>query len=192
MKALTIVDKPEGYDKLEAATKDVGFSMSSDAHIGSMLRTLIATKPNSNVLELGTGLGMSLIWMLDGMDSDSKITSIEYDPELAAIAKDHFEKDKRVSIVLDDAAKWLKAYNGEKFDVIFADAWPGKYSELDEVLQLLNVGAIYIVDDMNERPSWPKGHKEKAEELVRYLEKRQDLVLTKMNWASGIIIAAKK
>jgi putative acetyltransferase len=40
--------------------------------------------------------------------------------------------------------------------------------------------------------NWPDGHGEKALLLMKYLEKRDDLFVTKMNWASGIIVAVKK
>ena len=81
---------------------------------------------------------------------------------------------------------------GNKFDLIFADAWPGKYSELDEILEFLTVGGIYIIDDMLAQPNWPKGHDDLVNELIEKLENRDDLQLTKLNWSTGIIIAVKK
>jgi hypothetical protein len=42
------------------------------------------------------------------------------------------------------------------------------------------------------QPNWPEGHQDKAVQLVKDLESRQDLILTKMNWATGIIIGVKK
>jgi predicted O-methyltransferase YrrM len=56
--------------------------MPSDIYIGTLLKTLITSKPNSNLLELGTGIGLPLPWMIDGMDSTSKLTTVDNDPEL--------------------------------------------------------------------------------------------------------------
>lgn len=56
---------------------------------------------------------------------------------------------------------------------------------------MLNVGGMYIVDDMLPQPNWPEGHPEKAIHFISYLESRSDLVLTKMYWATGIVIAVK-
>jgi hypothetical protein len=42
------------------------------------------------------------------------------------------------------------------------------------------------------QPNWPEGHHEKATQLIKDLEAREDLVLTKQVWASGIIIGVKK
>lgn len=57
---------------------------------------------------------------------------------------------------------------------------------------MLNKGGLYIIDDMLPQPNWPEGHDEKVRNLVQYLEARTDLVLTKQNWATGIIVAVKK
>lgn len=85
-----------------------------------------------------------------------------------------------------------KNYKGESFDLIFADAWPGKYSEVEEILELINIGGLYIIDDILTQANWPDGHQENVDKLIQYLENRKDFNLTKMNWSTGIIIATKK
>ena len=82
--------------------------------------------------------------------------------------------------------------NGDAFDLIFADAWPGKYSNLTETLALLGPGGIYIIDDMLPQPNWPDGHQQKVNELVSYLESRNDMQLIKMAWSTGIILVVNK
>jgi predicted O-methyltransferase YrrM len=80
---------------------------------------------------------------------------------------------------------------GKKFDFVFADAWPSKYRFLAETLSLLKPGGIYVIDDMLPQANWPEGHDQKAIALIADLEKRSDLRLVKMSWASGIVLAAK-
>lgn len=192
MNDLKILDKPLIHDRIEARSKEIGFSMPSDLYIGSLLKTLITSKKGANILELGTGIGLSLSWMIEGMDADSKLISVDNDPKLIEIAQSYFGEDERVSLVCQDGTDWIKEYRGEQFDLIFADAWPGKYSEIEEVLDLLKSGGFYVIDDMSAQPNWPTGHQENVERLVDYLEKREDLNLTKMCWSTGLIIAAKK
>ncbi|MBL6665539.1 class I SAM-dependent methyltransferase [Flavobacteriaceae bacterium] len=192
MNDLNILDIPEIHSEIENKSKEIGFTMPSDLYIGSLLKTLITSKPKSNILELGTGIGLSLSWMIDGMDSQSKLISIDNDPKLIEIAKNYFGKDKRVEIICADGTEWIKSYKGEKFDLVFADAWPGKYSEVDEILDSIKVGGLYIIDDMLTQPNWPKGHQENVDRLIEYLENRKNFNLTKMNWSTGIIIATKK
>lgn len=186
-----IQNKPEIHSLIEKKSSEIGFTMPSDLYIGTLLKTLIASKPGGNFLELGTGIGLSLSWMVDGMDEDSCLTSIDNDPKLITIAREFFGKDSRVELVLEDGAKWIENYEGQLFDLIFADAWPGKYSHLDEVFSLLKVGGIYVIDDMDEQPNWPEGHAEKSKALVEILERRKDFHLTKMNWSTGVILMTK-
>jgi predicted O-methyltransferase YrrM len=110
---------------------------------------------------------------------------------LISIAKGHFGNDDRVELVCEDGTRWIKNYKGETFDLVFADAWPGKYSEIDEVLDLVSLGGIYIIDDMSPQPNWPKGHDKNVDSLVTYLESRTDFNLTKMNWSTGLIVAVR-
>ena len=87
---------------------------------------------------------------------------------------------------------YVKVLAYRKFDCIFADTWHGKYLMLDEVLEMLNKGGFYIVDDMLPQPNWPEGHQEKAMKFINILENRDDFFVTKQHWATGIIIAVKK
>lgn len=183
---------PKGYIDIDKATKSSGFTMASDVLTCSLLRTLAASKPSGKFLELGTGTGLSTSWILDGMDNDATLISIDNEPLFLEIAKNNLAFDNRLELILSDGAKWVKENRGEKFDYIFADTWHGKYLLLDEVLCMLNEGGLYIIDDMLPQPNWPEGHQEKAIKLVAYLEAREDLVLTKQIWATGIIIAVKK
>jgi len=123
---------------------------------------------------------------------DLFLKEIDNDEELVAIANNYFGKDARVNIICQDGSEWIHQNSNKSFDLIFADAWPGKYSEIADVLSMVNVGGFYIIDDMNAQPNWPQGHEIHVNKLVEYLEQREDFVLTKMNWSTGLIIATKK
>ena len=166
--------------------------MASDVLTCSLLRTLASSKPAGQFLELGTGTGLSTSWILDGMDENSLLTSIDNDPKFLEIAQSSLRNDKRLKLVCTDGAEWVEKNRDKKYDYIFADTWHGKYLLLDEVLAMLKKGGLYIVDDMLPQPNWPDGHHEKAINLVSLLEKRDDLSLTKQVWASGIFVAVKK
>lgn len=185
-------DIPKIHSEIQRKSEEIGFTMPSDLYIGSLLKTLICSKKEARVLELGTGIGLSLSWMIDGLDTSSKLITVDNDPELIEIAQSYFGDDNRVEIVCADGAEWITSYKGDKFDLIFADAWPGKYSQIDEVLDLVKVGGFYIIDDMTRQPNWPQGHDENVERLLAYLEKREDFCVTKMNWSTGVVVAVKK
>lgn len=187
----TILNAPPLYIKIVEKSEAMGFTMPSDIYIGTLLRTLIASKPGSNFLELGTGASLSLVWMIDGMDKTSELITVDNDPKLSQLAEQYFGEDHRINIVCQDGSEWINNYTGAAFDLIFADAWPGKYSDLEQTLSLLKIGGFYIIDDMNTQENWPEGHQEKVDGLLLYLDNRPDLMITKMNWSTGVVIATK-
>jgi predicted O-methyltransferase YrrM len=183
---------PLAYNAIKEATEANGFTMPSEVLTCSLLKTLAASKPGSKLLELGTGTGLATTWILDGMDTASTLISIDNDETLLNIAKENLGVDKRLKLICADGGEWIKKNAGQKFSFIFADTWPGKYSLLDEVFEMLEKGGIYIIDDMLPQQNWPTGHAEKAAQLIADLESREDITLTKMGWATGIVIITKK
>ena len=182
---------PKTYLEIDSATKASGFTMASEVLTCSLLQTLAATKPHGKFLELGTGTGLSTSWILNGMDAHSKLISIDNDTVFLDIARTYLT-DSRIKLVLSDGGEWIEKNKYKRFDYIFADTWHGKYFCLDETLAMLKSGGLYIIDDMLPQPNWLEGHAEKATALIDILEQRTDTTLTKMNWASGIIVAVKK
>ena len=124
------------------------------------------------------------------MDEHSTLTTIDNNELLLSVARTYL-KDERVTFVCADGYAWIKDYKGSAFDVIFADAMPGKYDLFEETLALLRTGGFYIIDDMLPQPNWPEGHAQKVERFIGELENREDIKLTKLNWSTGIIIAVK-
>jgi|TARA_A200000113_G_scaffold58765_1_gene50094 predicted O-methyltransferase YrrM len=182
---------PAIYNTLIEKSQEIGFTMPSDILVGSLLKTLIASKPSSHILELGTGIGLSLSWMIEGLDKDSKIISIDNDSTLITIVKSFFGDDPRIKLVCEDGSKWISNYQGVGFDLVFADAWPGKFSDLDQLLVHIKIGGFYVIDDIYPQSNWPEGHQEKVEKLIHFLESKQDFSMTKIDWSTGVIIMTK-
>jgi len=192
MNATNISDQPKHYEAILAKSSEIGFTMPSDIFIGSLLKTLIASKPCSRILELGTGIGLSLCWMIEGLDAKSSLISVDNDVALIEIAKGFFGTDDRVELVCEDGTSWIKNYEGDQFDLIFADAWPGKYSEISETLALIKPGGFYVIDDMKTQANWPEGHQDNVNQLIAYLEDRADFSITKLDWSTGVVIMTKR
>lgn len=182
---------PTEYSEIEKATQEAGFSMASDPLTCALLSTLAASKPAGKFLELGTGTGLATSWILAGMDQNSTLISVDNDSACLAIAQRYLGEDSRLQLIDGDGGEWIQANSNQTFDYIFADTWPGKYFFLDETLAMLKPGGFYLIDDMLPQPNWPEGHDQKALNLLAELEARQDLRVSQLNWATGIVVAVK-
>lgn len=188
------IQPPRVVQEILNQTDNMGFQMAAEPLVGSLLRTLAASKPAGRFLELGTGTGVSAAWLLDGMDSKATLISVEHNQELIAIAKEHLGQDPRTTFHLQDAGAFLEylSTTSQRFDLIFADTWAGKYTHFEQALQVLNPGGFYIIDDMLPQANWPEGHDLKVAKLLADLERCKDLLITKLSWASGVVIATKQ
>ena len=187
------LNPPLIIQEIEEATKAISFTMGSDLLTGSLLRMLVAAKPSGSILELGTGTGLATAWLLDGMDAQSKLITVDSNENNAAVARKYLGHDSRVTFQMEDGAAFIQSAlkQGRSFDLIFADMPPGKYQYLEETLQLLKPGGLYVVDDMLLQTSWNEEHVGRVYRLIAALEQRKDVRITKLNWSSGIILAAK-
>jgi predicted O-methyltransferase YrrM len=191
MDDLIITETPSVLEALLRDTERAGFTMASEPKTGSLLRALAASKPGRRFLELGTGTGVGTAWLLAGMDSSSYLDSVDTDETVQQIARCHLGHDARVRFHLTDGAAFLAQARPGHFDFIFADAWPGKFSQLELALSLLGVGGIYLVDDLLPQPTWPEGHAPKVSLLIDQLESTRGFAATKLAWASGIMILVR-
>jgi len=187
-----IQEYPKAYANIREATEALGFLQMSEISTCSLLKTLAASKPSGEFLELGTGTGLATAWILDGMDKESTLISLDNDETLLHVAKENLGVDKRLKLICTDGNEWIKRNSKMGFSFIFADTWPGKYMMLEETLAMLQPGGFYIIDDMLPQSNWPDGHAEKVANLLSILDEREDLAVTKMHWASGIVLAVKK
>ncbi|MFI5709228.1 O-methyltransferase [Kribbella sp. NPDC051620] len=182
---------PEALPVLRAAALDAGFAMSCDERTGNLLTVLAAARPGGRVLELGTGAGEGTAWLLDGMDAASRLVSIELDPAVQAIPRAKFDGDPRVTFATADGGKWLEAYDGPPFDLVFADTWPGKFTHLERALQLVVRGGTYLVDDLLPQANWPEGHGDAVERLLAQLDERTDFHTVRLTWSTGLLLAVR-
>lgn len=182
---------PRALEVLERETRQLGFSMPSERQTGALLRALAAMKPGGRLLELGTGTGLATAWLLDGMDQSARLDSVDKAPAVLEIARRHLGADERVTFHECGGEQFISDATPATYDLIFADAWPGKYSHLDETLALLKLGGTYLIDDMSPQPNWPGGHEVKAERLAAELEGRENLAVCRLLWSTGVMVCAR-
>ena len=124
-------------------------------------------------------------WFLDARHSCN-------DGAVVDIARRYLGHDSRVRFHVADGATFLAGIRDRRFDLIFADAWPGKFDHLNDALSLLRPGGLYIVDDLLPQPSWPDGHAPRIPTFLNALEQHPDLYVTRLAWSTGLVIATKR
>ena len=118
--------------------------------VGAFLSFLVKICKCKHVLEIGTCLGYSTIWMAQSLGSDGSIETIEVDYGRAESAEGNFVKAGvagKVRILRGLALDILPTLKRD-YDLIFIDALKKEYPEyLDHSLRLLRRGGIIVADD---------------------------------------------
>ena len=192
MDELGHIRTPAQLDAIVRQTAELGFDMASEPRTGAMLRALAASKPRGRFLELGTGTGIATAWLLDGMDADSELISVDTDARVQDVARETLRDDGRLRPVTEDGLEFLGKQEAETFDLVFADAMPGKYDGLEQALRVVKPGGFYVIDDMLPQANWPEGHAAKVPILQKNLALRNDFHLVTLAWASGLVVAVKR
>lgn len=136
-------------------------------------------------------MGEGTAWLLSGMDSNSCLVTVELDEGVQKVAREQLATDPRVDFVAGEGGEWLQEYDGEPFDLVFADTWPGKFTHLETALGLVAPGGTYLIDDLFPQPGWPPGHEASVERLLSALDARRDFHCVRMGWASGLLMAVR-
>ncbi|HXD15609.1 MAG TPA: class I SAM-dependent methyltransferase [Vicinamibacterales bacterium] len=192
MNDLDVNRSPATFNAIVRETTAIGFNMISEPKVGALLAVLAASKPAGRLLELGTGTGHGTAWLMFGMDAASRLDSVDTDATVSAVAQRHLGADSRVTFHVADGADYIRRSLPGQVDLIYADAWPGKFTHLDEALALLRPGGIYLIDDLLPQPSWPEGHAPKVPRLIDDLERKSEFVSVKLAWASGLMMVVRK
>lgn len=118
---------------------------------GALLHTLARAGGARRILEIGTCLGYSTLWMATALPDDGALITMEYDAARAARARDHFAAAglaDRVSVIVGDATRFLHKVAGP-FDLIFQDSDKKLYEPmLDRLVDLLRPGGMLVADNV--------------------------------------------
>ena len=121
------------------------------------------------------------------MDNDSTLVSVELDDSLQSVARDALAGDERVTWVLGDGSDWLRAAveRPERYDLVFADTWPGKYHDRELAMELVAPGGWYVIDDLHPQPGWPEGRQATVDRLLAEMEQVDGWRTEFLPWGSG-------
>jgi len=114
---------------------------------GSALRFLATALQAKAVVEVGTGAGVSGLYLLRGMAADGVLTSIDVDPERQTAAKRAFSAagvaPGRTRLIMGRALDVLPRLTEEAYDLLFVDAAKLEYPNYHEQgVRLLRPGGV--------------------------------------------------
>ena len=118
---------------------------------GALLHTLARSCAARRILEIGTAIGYSTLWLATALPADGALITMEYDAARAARAREHFAAAgyaDRVSVIVGEATRFLHKVAGP-FDLIFQDGDKRLYEPmLDRLVGLLRPGGLLVADNV--------------------------------------------
>ena len=160
--------------------------------MGRLLAALAAAVPaGGRVLEIGTGVGVGLAWLVHGLGArrDVEVVTVELDEQVQRVARSA------------TWPPWVRFESGDgaevvgrlgQFDLIFADAPGGKIFKLRRTVAALRRGGVLVVDDMD-LTRHDDEQLRSALAVVRHrLLGNDDLVCAELGFSSGVIVAVKR
>jgi predicted O-methyltransferase YrrM len=122
-----------------------------DAEVGALLRVLAVSLDARRILEIGTAIGYSGVWLAGALPKDGMLLTMEMNQDRALVARDNFSRAglaDRVSVMVGDAQRMLAKVAGP-FDLIFQDGDKAQYvSMLDGLVDRLRPGGLLITDNV--------------------------------------------
>ena len=138
---LAVIDAEGRGDRLPLVYPDTG----------ALLHTLARACGASRILEIGTAIGYSALWMATALPADGALITMEYDAVRASRAREHFAAagyGDRISVIVGDATRFLHKVGGP-FDLIFQDGDKQLYEPmLERLIELLRPGGLLVADNV--------------------------------------------
>lgn len=145
------VAEDQALGSARARAKEVGVVPIGNGG-GAALRFLTSLLDARAVVEIGTGTGVSGLWLLRGMRDDGVLTSVDVETEHQRLAKESFREagipSQRYRLISGAALEVLPRLTDGHYDVVFCDGDKVEYGEyLSEALRLLRSGGVVVFDN---------------------------------------------
>jgi predicted O-methyltransferase YrrM len=153
-----------------------------------LLAVLVRATGARRVLELGTSIGYSTLWLADAAEAvGGTLVSVEIDSERSAIAGETLRHaGLTAELRVEDAAEALRASADESWDLIFLDAERPAYAGYwPDVLRSLAPRGLVAVDNVI-------SHADQVEELLALMAAEPGVTTTQVPVGAGLQLAVKR
>ncbi len=125
--------------------------MLSGGYQGRLLSLISKMIRPKNILEIGTFTGYATLCLVEGLQKDGKIITIDRNEELIYLPKKYFEESEfsnqiemKIGIALD-----ILDEMDESFDLVFIDADKSNYiNYYNKIIDKMNPGGIILADNV--------------------------------------------
>ncbi len=179
---------------------DIGAGAVTPA-VGALLSVLAKATGARTVVEVGTGAGVSGLWLLSGMREDGVLTTIDIEPEHQRIAKQAFSEAQigpsRTRLISGRAQEVLTRLADESYDLVFIDADPVDQPQfVSEGIRLLRSGGVIVVHRtaLGGRAGDPDAHDAEVSavrEAARLIAESEWLTPVLIPLGDGLLAAAR-
>ena len=140
--------EPDAIARARAHALELGAAPMS-AVVGSQIAVLAAATAARSIVEIGTGAGVSGLWLLRGAPT-AVLTSIDNEPEHLAAARQAFSEAKvpstKARFITGRASDVLPRMNEASYDIVLVDADPENViAYVEHGLRLARQGGIVLV-----------------------------------------------
>ena len=198
--AESFVAEDEVLSAARARAEEVG-AVAIGSGGGAALRLLASVIEARAVVEVGTGAGVSGLWLLRGMRPDGVLTTVDIEAEHQRLARESFAEagvaTQRVRTISGAALDVLPRLTDGHYDLVFCDGDKAEYGAyLNEALRLLRPGGVVAFDNAlwHDRVADPAQRDEDTvsiRELGRQVAERDDLVSVLLPVGDGLLAAKK-
>ncbi len=126
--------------------------MMTHPDVGRLLASLVAMTGGRRVLEIGTFVGVSAVWMAGALSHGGVLDTLEIDAETAGIAEQEIAGSglaDRVTVHRGPALQTLAGLDDESYDVAYIDADKPSYpAYLRECARLVRPGGVIVADNL--------------------------------------------
>ncbi|MCD0448043.1 O-methyltransferase [Actinocorallia sp. API 0066] len=162
---------------------------------GAALRLVASLINARTVVEIGSGCGVSGIWLLRGMHPQGVLTSVDVEPENQRLAKmayaDAGFAAGRTRMISGRALDVLPRLTDAAYDLVFCDAVRREYPDyLSAALRLLRPGGVVAFDDAL-RPCSDPADAHGVDTVVRLIADDETLIPLLLPVGDGLLIAQK-
>lgn len=182
---------PSVLQGITTTTESLELTMTDEMRLGSLLRTLVASRTTPRVLQIGAGSGVLTAWLLDGMDPEGRLEAVEPDSELAEVAGRFLGKDTRLQIHAAAAEGFLTGADSG-YGLIVANQAELVAPVMNQALGLLGQDGMAVFAGLAEQEGRTADQQQSAQDVASHLQLSRDLHVTVLDWASGVIIAARR